>query len=511
MRDAVIDRNRSEGEIVWRFVRRLFELATEDTSEHEFAIALCGVLREMTASRDLEIWLNSRGRWVRYGCRHGSPAPSVVPTRVQRPPRSDGTFETLRIPSPIGPNPLGVLILRGSDGRDPAVPWRVARRDLAGALGRTLENRKAWRAQRERLKELGCLYALVRIFAVPSQDMEMTLQAVADELPAAWQYPESAVARIVLDGRTYASRGFRRGRQRQSARLRIQGKERGFVEVCYVGRKPPADEGPFLREERKLLDSIAAHVGLELERRNAAKVGRELEERLRHADRLATLGQLASAVAHELNEPLGSILGFAELARKAEGVPPGALRDLERIAAASLHAREVIRNLLGLVRREPGASRPIDLREIVRNALALLEARAASANVQVLFSPGPALPLIEADPGRMLQLVINLAVNAIQAMPDGGKLTVLIRSEPRGIVLSLRDTGTGMTKDVLRRIFTPFFTTRGASLGTGLGLSIVKEIVMACGGKIAVRSSPGRGSTFEISLPAKERKYSHGP
>ena len=354
----------------------------------------------------------------------------------------------------------------------------------------------------ERMKELRCVYGMAEVFERPGLSTHEILQGIVDLLPAAWQYPEVTCARMVTDDATFATAGFREGWAVQSADVIVAGARYGTLEVHCLEERPPADEGPFLNEERSLINEVARRLGRITERRRTEEERRTLEEQLRHADRLATLGQLAAGVAHELNEPLNGIVGFAQLAKKTPALPAAAERDMERIVNAALHAREVVRKLLLFSRQTPPQKTRVALDGLVRDALSLVEPRMARDGIELVCELAPGLPQITADPSQIQQVVINLAVNAIQAMSQGGRLRLRTRAEAGFVVLTVEDTGVGMSEDVLRRIYTPFFTTKDVGQGTGLGLPVIHGIVTAHGGTIAVRSRVGEGTTFEIRLPA---------
>ena len=208
-------------------------------------------------------------------------------------------------------------------------------------------------ALRERIKELTCLYDIAQIASQPNKSLEYILQGIVKVLPSAWQYPETTLARLVLDGVSYTTGNFPANCQKQSADIFVNGKPRGFIEIGYAEQKPELDEGPFLKEERSLLNEIARQVALIIERKQAEDDKLKLHDQLRHADWLATVGMLAAGVAHELNEPLGNILGFAQLAKKCAKVPASAKQDIEKIEKASLHSREIIQKLLVFARQVP--------------------------------------------------------------------------------------------------------------------------------------------------------------
>jgi len=375
--------------------------------------------------------------------------------------------------------------------------------------------RLADQALQERVKELTCLYHLVQLAERPGITLGEILQGIAELLPPAWQYPEITSARIVLDDRPYATPRFTDGVHKQSADIVVRGHRRGAVEVTYAAERPDLDEGPFLGEERSLIDTVARQVAALIERRQADEDKAHLQGQLRHADRLATIGQLAAGVAHELNEPLGTILGFAQLIQKQPGLPEAVAPDLEKIVTTCLHAREIIRKLMLFARQMPPQKTCVDLNAVIEEALCLLESRCSGAGIALVRRLSARLPRITADRSQLHQVLVNLAVNAIQAMPAGGTLAVGTRASGRHVVLRVEDNGIGMNKEALDRIFIPFYTTKDINEGTGLGLPVVHGIVTSHGGTIDVTSAPGVGTRFEIRLPAaapapREERDTHG-
>jgi signal transduction histidine kinase len=248
--------------------------------------------------------------------------------------------------------------------------------------------------------------------------------------------------------------------------------------VVYTNTKPQLDEGPFLSEERSLIDAIARQIAFIVEQRETEKERLELHEQLRHADRLALIGQLASGVAHELNEPLGSILGFAQLARKTPAFPDQTNKDIDKIIKASLYAREVIKKLLVFAREMPPQRGMIDVNQVVEEGLYFFEARCAKSGIELIRSLSPEIPKIYGDQSQLNQVLINLVVNAIQAMPDGGNLTIETCIGDSYITLVVEDSGIGMSEEIKSKIFTPSHN-----------------------GRIKVESTAGQGTRFEIQLP----------
>lgn len=397
----------------------------------------------------------------------------------------------------------GQLIIRY---REAACLTTAEARLLMGAvqiLGVAIANRLVQAALRERVKELTCLHGVAKLIEEPDSGLQDLLNGIVRLLPPAWLYSDIAAAAITLDGQTYQTDNFVPSRYSQTSPITIGATTRGSVEVVYLTDQelPVMDEGPFLKEERNLIDAVARELELLISRREAAEEKDRLELQLRHADRLATIGQLAAGVAHELNEPLASILGFAQLASKTSGLPHQAVRDIDHIVKASLHAREVVGKLMLFARQRPPTKTPVDINQLIEEGLFLLAARCAKSGIEVVRELAPDVPKITADPSQLQQVLINLVVNAIQAMPHGGRLLIRTAVRNNAVSLIVQDNGVGMSEDVRSRVFVPFFTTKPPGEGTGLGLSVVHGIVSGHGGSVDVWSEPGRGSRFEVVLP----------
>ncbi len=373
--------------------------------------------------------------------------------------------------------------------------------DAAEVLGLVLTHQQVQSLAQERVKELTCLYGIAKVAESTDLDLAARLRAIAELLPPGWQYPDVCEARIAFDGAAHATAGFRKTAWIQSAPILVGGRPRGRVEIVYTEPRPELVEGPFLAEERNLIDEVARGIGLIVERTQAEEEKARLHEQLLHADRLATIGKLAAGIAHELSEPLGAILGFAQLAGTVPDLPPQTRQDLEKIVQASLRAREIIKKLLFFGRQTPPARAPIDLNRVVRDGLTILEPRFDAARIQLTLELAAELPTLIADPGQIAQVVVNLVLNSIQAMPAGGTIVVSTSAEGDRVCLTVADTGIGMPKEILAQIFEPFFSTKEVGQGTGLGLAVVHGIVSSHGGSIEVTSEPGRGSRFEVRLP----------
>ncbi len=245
---------------------------------------------------------------------------------------------------------------------------------------------------------------------------------------------------------------------------------------------------------------------------------RKLEAQLRHAQKLDAIGHLAGGVAHDFNNILGVITGYADLIQRQAPAGSPLARRIDQIGKAAGSAAGLTRQLLAFSRRQVLQPRVIDLGALVGDMEKMLH-RLIGEHIQLTTNLARDLGRVRCDPGQMEQVLMNLAVNARDAMPDGGSLTIgtanvdldaayaagHVHIEPgRYVMLSVSDTGHGMTADVQSRIFEPFFTTKEAGKGTGLGLATVHGIVKQSGGQVFVYSEPGHGTSFKVYLPRIE-------
>jgi signal transduction histidine kinase len=232
------------------------------------------------------------------------------------------------------------------------------------------------------------------------------------------------------------------------------------------------------------------------------------QRQLLQSAKLAAIGELATNIAYEVNNPLTGVLGYTGLLLKADDVPAEKKEHLRTIERETLRAREILKHLLDFSRRKPPHLVRTDIAGIIEDTIALVRGQAKVARVEIKTACPAGMPVVAVDIDEMRQVFVNLINNAFFAMPSGGTLTVRCAAEQdeagRSVVaVSLADTGHGIPEDHLDKIFDPFFTTRPDGEGTGLGLSVSFMIVQNHGGRIEVESAVGRGSTFRVILPAQ--------
>jgi PAS domain S-box-containing protein len=328
-----------------------------------------------------------------------------------------------------------------------------------------------------------------------------------------------------LAGREHVGYGFekdeRRPRSALIAPMTVMGRVVGTVEVQSY------DLAAYALEHATAVRLAANLAAVAVENVRLLEREREKEQRLLRAQKAEALGSLAGGVAHDFNNIITGVFGFTDLAlrhvealeRGGESELTGRLReDLEEVKLSGRRGAELTRQLLAFSRQQQLERRPVDVHHIVKGLLGMLR-RVIEENVNIHFHPVAERSTVFADPGQIEQVLVNLAANARDAMPKGGRLLIetanvtldeaYVERHPyaragRYVLLSVSDTGAGMSEEVRQRVFEPFFTTKEVDKGTGLGLSTVYGIVKQHGGTVEVYSEPRGGTTFKIYLPLED-------
>jgi signal transduction histidine kinase/DNA-binding response OmpR family regulator len=263
-------------------------------------------------------------------------------------------------------------------------------------------------------------------------------------------------------------------------------------------------------EELRLVDGISRQAALAIENARLYQgVQQQMAElkrtqaQLIQSTKLAAIGELAANVAHEINNPLTSVLGFASYL--AEQIPAGQpmREELDLILEEATRARDIVRDLLNFSRHREFEPEVTEINTVLEQTMAMVRRQGSLENIEVREEYGRDLPLVEVDVSRMKQVFLNIVNNAVYAMKERGSLGLRTRTADGLVCVDFADTGTGISPEHLDKIFDPFFTTKPAVSGTGLGLSVSLGIVQSHGGSIEVHSRLGEGSTFTIKLPAR--------
>ena len=369
-----------------------------------------------------------------------------------------------------------------------------------------------------RVKEQSCLYRLSGLLAGSFESVPAALQAAVAIIPSGWEYPDVACARVTVGDHCCTTTPFEESQWWLAEDISIAGEVRGRVEVFYGEQRPEADEGPFLREERALLASIASMLGQAVERQEAAaREALSAQERNRmqaqmvQSQRLEAIGTLASGVAHEINNPLNIVMNFAQLILDEEETQDIAREFATTIVAESQRMARIVRDLLAFSRNDREGHSPADVATLVSGTVSLLRAvlRRDEIDLEALVPAG--LPMIRCRSQQIQQVLMNLLTNARDALNarfPGASPDKLIRVlvepfERDGVAwvrLTVEDRGGGVPSEVADRLFDPFVTTKPKAQGTGLGLSISYGIVKDHGGKLWFESEADVGTRFHLEL-----------
>jgi two-component system NtrC family sensor kinase len=234
---------------------------------------------------------------------------------------------------------------------------------------------------------------------------------------------------------------------------------------------------------------------------------RRLQSQLIQSEKMSAIGQLIAGVAHDLNNPLASVVGFADFLADSPDIPPRLREPVNVVRQEAERAAGIVRNLLGFARRQERRRRAVDLHHALQAALGLLRNEFLATRVEAEIAVEADLPPIQANPTELQQVFVNLLTNAAQAIAGSGRpgrVSVRARSGGGRVFIEVEDNGPGIEPDRLEQVFEPFFTTKPEGGGTGLGLSIASGIVKELGGRLGVRQASSGGACFEIELPAGE-------
>jgi PAS domain S-box-containing protein len=481
----------------------------------------------------------------------------------------------------------------------------------------------------KRVQELRCMYGVSESIRTRTTLTEI-LKDVVELIPSGWHYPEITRAKIKFDNEEYISQPFEETEWEQRAQITANGAMRGLISVFYTEQCPELDEGPFLKEERNLINGIARALNETIERKNTETerdrltwaieqadeavvitdteatiqyvspafehitgytreevIGKkprflhsgkqtkafynemwnsllrgetwcgrftnkkkdeslyteeatispvhnsagetinyiavkrditheiELETQLRQAQKMEAVGQLAGGIAHDFNNLLQVILGYGDMAIAELNDDDPASASIEEIRKAGLRAKTLVSQMLAFSRRQVLEMKDLDLNEVIADLMKMIH-RVIGEHITLNAIAGDHLGIVRADQGQIEQILMNLCVNARDAMPEAGTITIKTDNvlndkefckanswETPGpyVLLSVTDTGCGMDEKTVDKIFEPFFTSKGVGKGTGLGLSTVYGLVQQHKGEIQVFSEVGKGTQFKIYLP----------
>ncbi len=361
----------------------------------------------------------------------------------------------------------------------------------------------------DRVKELNCLYSISNLLKNPNLSLHEIFQATVELIPVSWQYPAITCSRLTLKDEQFSTSNFRETAWKQTSDIILHGERIGSVEVCYLEEKPQRNEGPFSKEERNLINAVAEFLETITEFKLMEQHERKHREEIAHFARLSTIGEMSSALAHELNQPLCAIATHAEgalrMMKSGDWDSNELLEAMEEAGTQAERAGKIIRRIANLVRKKEPHRSGVSIGEIIGETINLIEYEARLKGITIKWvEPSENPPMLEIDRIQIQQVLVNLLHNSFEAMKnvDQSKRQISIEvstDENDMVQVVVSDTGCGLSTESADKIFEPFFTTN--SQGLGIGLSISRSIIEAHGGRIWTESNPAGGATFRFTLP----------
>lgn len=359
-----------------------------------------------------------------------------------------------------------------------------------------------------RIRELNCLFRIADLVNQPDISLADVAQGAVRLMPGAWRFPEVACSRVLLDGHEYRTPNFRPAQWFQREPVVAGGEECGFVEVVYLEPRWSPGDVPFIEEEARLLKALAERLSKIVERYRFQEQLRLHREELAHVSRLSTMGEMASSLAHQLNQPLAAIAnylrGCQRRLRSGTGDQNDLLRAMDEAASQAERAGAIVRSLRDFVAKRGPHRVPNDINQIAETAVDLVSAEAKVLGVEIRFLPTEGLPPVLADAIQIEQVILNLVRNAVEAVSrghGGGVVEIRTAAGPADMVaVSVRDNGPGLAAEAADKVFDSFFTTKPE--GMGLGLPISRSIIEAHRGRLWVTANEDRGMTFHFTVPA---------
>lgn len=353
---------------------------------------------------------------------------------------------------------------------------------------------------KEKIKELACLYEISKIISKSNSIHIQTLYEIIFSTKKAWRYNLDAVVEIhILDYHLLTSEK-KYPSIFQCSMLQTKDMDSGYIKVHYPSAKYTQDD--FNEDEQKLLDTIAIEIGNYIEKFQTLEKKAVLRRTIERMERLSLLGEMTAGIAHELNTPLGNILGFAELI-KEQNSDPEISADIDIVINSVIYSREIVKKLMFFSCEMPQKLELQELKPIIVFALSFLKSNFQKKAIkhELIFEDETIIAKV--DSVQITQVLFNLLINAIYASPEKSTIKIIVNHDETNLYLKIEDQGTGIPDAIKEKIFEPFFSTKPVNYGCGLGLSVVHGIIKNHNGEITLQNNFPNGSIFTIRIPAQ--------
>lgn len=353
----------------------------------------------------------------------------------------------------------------------------------------------------ERIKELSCLYDISSIANQSEKPFSEVIQETAERVVLAWRFPEDAVCVIKLDDEQWFSRALTEKTVVQKELIYIDSLIIGSIAVHYSAATRKATD--FLKEEKELLKKLSFEISHIYERKIKKERDLVFQRIAQRQDRIAILEEITAGLAHELNTPLGNILGFAQLIMDGTS-DKQTISDAEKIMNSALHTREIVKKLMYFSSELPQTLKETDINKLILETTHLLRPNLQAKDLSIEFQFPEKVILADVDSVQITQVLFNLILNAIYASHEKSSILIKLIDKGERFIIQVHDYGIGIDPSIQERIFDPFFSTKPIGQGTGLGLSVCHGIIKSYNGFILVASAKDEGTTFNIDLPKKQ-------
>lgn len=353
---------------------------------------------------------------------------------------------------------------------------------------------------KERIKELTCLYEISTLVGNPDLDIEDVIPEICSSLRKAWRFAEDATVELVVEELALEAIKVPAPSVFQECGIMAFGFPVGELRVHYPS--PRFTQEDFMSEEARLLEKAAHEIGLLIEKKRNKEKEELLQRSIERNDRLTILGEITAGIAHELNTPLGNILGFAELIAEKTRVDQ-VKEDSKKIIDAAIFSREVVKKLMFFACEMPQQMESKPFPPIVSEALKLLGPSFNKAGIDYIFTGEDEDIQFQFDSIQLTQVLFNILINAIYVSPAGSTIRINIYKESERAYLEISDEGPGIPEENKTKIFEPFYSTKPIGEGSGLGLSVVHGIIKGHRGEIQCYDNDPAGTVFQIILPLK--------
>ncbi|MBS7254289.1 sensor histidine kinase [Flavobacterium branchiicola] len=351
---------------------------------------------------------------------------------------------------------------------------------------------------KERVKELTCLYEISETISKSNFFEETILKKILESVKNAWKFNHEAIVEIQIPKYHITTSPLPDYTVFQISLINSSNIDSGYIKVHY-----PADQfnlTHFLADEQKLLNVIAVEISSYIEKFETLNKKASLERTLEHIDRLSILHKTAAAIAHELNTPLGNILGYAELIKLTNN-DPEIDSDITTIIDSAIYSREIVKKLMFFSCEMAYQSKIQEIKPVITFAFTFLKQNFQKKKIKSELIFNNTVSKIKIDSVQIKQVLFNLLINAIQASEEGSSIKTIIENDTENLFIRIEDQGHGIPLEIRQQIFEPFFSTKNSNTGSGLGLSLVDGIVKNHNGEITITNNYPTGTIFQIRLP----------